>query len=392
MVEKVYNKDHKENKALFSDLKVTKKYSLYCNELDKAFGDKTYEQFYKDLVINKKIRSNNFKKLFEKQPEKGGIVRIEEPFDIKTFTICLKKMKQRQEEYEKRLKNPHPINLSPYKEYKKSIRKGNEAIKINLPEIPDIGKYNPSYDALRKHSFHPCFCSVDFKSYNTFRNENNNISSSDRVNTETGNTNVKSALMNSGYLTSIKTNYLPTSPNKCNKNYETNFYKKINNNKKAINNSFSTNEKNIEKNFTSSFGENNHCLNFDSYTKRIPMIKKSIYNTNVDITDTVPSYCLPKYCRGNVDFNKVSSNFKIKSYFEQISKSNTNPPLGLYQPKYDYVSKKTVDVFLDKKPARPKKQVQFKKIIFDYDKPSEYLIAPSLNEINGGIEFNDITK
>ena len=86
----VYRKDHKENMKLFRDVKSHPKYSMYGTELNRVFGDRSYDEFYKGLLENKKIRVNNFQKMFEKPVVKGGIKKIEEPFDIKIFTSCLK--------------------------------------------------------------------------------------------------------------------------------------------------------------------------------------------------------------------------------------------------------------------------------------------------------------
>ena len=97
-VDKVYRKDHKENVKLFRDLKSHKKYSVYGSELNRVFGDKSYDIFYNDLLYKKKKHINNFTKLFEKPVVKGGLKEYEEPFNIKIFKECLKSMKIKNEE------------------------------------------------------------------------------------------------------------------------------------------------------------------------------------------------------------------------------------------------------------------------------------------------------
>ena len=38
--------------------------------------------------------------------------------------------------------------------------------KIYLPEVPDVGRYNPSYDILRKHTYQACFSTSNFHDFN----------------------------------------------------------------------------------------------------------------------------------------------------------------------------------------------------------------------------------
>ena len=173
--ELIYRKDHKENMKLFRDVKSQKLYSIYATELNRVFGERTYDQFYKGLLENKKIRINNFKKMFEKPVVKKGIKNIEEPFDIKIFTNCLKKMDKKSKEFIYKLKNRYFINSSFYKKLKeekekrKEKDKENDKFKIFLPEIPDIGRYNPNYDAIRTHAFYPILAPSDYDNFNKYK-------------------------------------------------------------------------------------------------------------------------------------------------------------------------------------------------------------------------------
>ena len=102
------------------------------------------------------------------------------------------------------------------------------------------------------------------------------------------------------------------------------------------------------------------------------------YNTENDLE--LPNYYTQKYIKGNIDFEKISSNKNIKSYFDEVSNKGKNPPLGFYQPKYDSIMSKTRDIYFVKKALPTSRQKQFKKIIYSYDVPYNYQIAPSLNE------------
>ena len=124
--------------------------------------------------------------------------------------------------------------------------------------------------------------------------------------------------------------------------------------------------------------KNNHCLKFENYTSRQSLTKKIPYNNENDIE--LPNYYTQKHIKGNIDFEKISSNKNIKSYFDEVSKKIKNPPLGFYQPKYNSIMNKTRDIYFVKKDIPTSRQRQFKKIIYSYDVPYCYQIAPSLNE------------
>ena len=124
--------------------------------------------------------------------------------------------------------------------------------------------------------------------------------------------------------------------------------------------------------------KDNHCLKFENYTSRKPLLKEIPYNTENNVE--LPNYYSEKYIKGNVDFNKLSSNKYIKSYFEEISNKVKNPPLGFYQPKYNSVMNKTRDIYFSKKALPSSRRRKFKKIIYSYDVPYNYQIAPSLNK------------
>jgi hypothetical protein len=124
--------------------------------------------------------------------------------------------------------------------------------------------------------------------------------------------------------------------------------------------------------------KNNHCLKFENYTSRKPLLKEIPYNTENDAE--LPNYYTQKYIRGNIDFNKISSNKKIKSYFEEVSNKFKNPPIGFYQPKYDSILNKTRDIYFYKKQLPSPRQKKIKQIIYSYNVHYNYEIAPSLND------------
>ena len=361
----IYKKDHKENIKLFRDIKSHPKYSIYATELNRVFGDRSYDEFYKGLLENKKSSINNFQKMFEKPVVKGGIRKIEEPFNINIFTSCLKKMDLKSKALEYKIKHPHILNSSHYK-YSKEVEKKLKilATKFRLPDIPDIGRYNPNYDSIRTHSFYPIFASSDYDYFNKYKK-----------NVYAHNTSLTKEPLPEENISKISikksrnfNEHLSTDPN-------------LNRSKESIDKSFKSSNFNISQLMsTSSFGDekNNHCLRFDSYSPRKDFIKKLFYNSNNINTST--NYGLFKNIRGNVDFNK-SSNSKYGSYFDEVVKISNNPPLGMYQPNYDFISKKTVNIFLDKKDPPSPKLTQLKKIITSYNISSQYKSVSGLNDL-----------
>ena len=361
--ERIYIKDHKENVKLFKDMKSKEKYSIYATELNRIFGERSYDHFYKNLFFNKRINVNNFKKMFEKSKNKGGLKRIQEPFDIKEFNFCMKKMELKKQQYEYKIKHPHKLKSSPYQKCKDLAEKKskNLAKKFTLPEIPDLGRYNPNYEAINTHSFFPSFSSLD---YDNFKKYKKNV-----------------------YAHDININKEINKENE----FKLKRYKSLKNNR-YNNDIFSYHSKNTEFNdsqsnisqylSTSSFGDekNNHCLKFDSYSPRKPLVNKVMYTIESNINKKANKR-LSRNIKGVIDFNRVS-NSNYGSYFDQIIRSIDNPPLGMYQPNYDCISKKTRNIYLGKKELTSKKMAQLKKILCNFNITTEYKLNPSLNSYN----------
>ena len=369
----MYNKDNRENIKMFKDLDPSKEYSNYSVELNRVFGEKTYGTFQKKLFENRKIRNDNFIKMFQKNESKNRIIKTEVPFDVKNFSIKLKEMKEKQEKIEYKLKHPREfLQKSPYKKFKEKKKKST-AKKLLPNRKPDVGKYNPCYDACTKHSFAPCFAAQNFEEFNNIKNSKKlspikHSYSSKKYNSVQKQKNINNR-QNNYY------EFLQTDPGSSNYKYWTK--NNYNNTKKT----HDRNNMNILENLNSTFGDEktNHCLKFASYTPRKSIEKEIAYNT--DIQDEEINYWSPKYLRGNVEFNKNST--KVISYFDKVVKNSTNPPLGAYYPKYDCIFKKTVDVFLNKKQKKQhtsSEKLKLQKLMHSYDVSSDYKMVTALNE------------
>ena len=363
--ERIYWLDHRENLKLFKDIKAKEKFSIYASELNRVFGDRSYERFYKNLFTNKRIHLNNFKKMFEKPIIKGELRKIQEPFDIKEFNNCMKKMEKKNQEYEYKLKHPHNLKYSPYQKSKDlaELKKKISSKQFHLPDIPDIGRYNPNYQSINTHSFLPTFSSLN---YDDFKKYKKNVYAHDTLsninNIKKQNKKYKSNVNNFRRNQSLKNERFKTEFNYVGRNTE-----------------FNDSQSNISQYLsTSSFGDekNNHCLKFDSYSPRKPLINK-MYTTELLYNDKNKN-AISRNMKGVIDFNRIS-NSNFGSYFDEISRNNNNPPLGMYQPKYNFIEKKTVNIYLDKKEPISPKLAKLKKILCGFDISSEYKLAPGLN-------------
>ena len=481
MIDKIYENDNIENQQIFHDIEQAKKYSNYSLELNQTFGDKSYDRFYKGLMEHKKARGINFISIFQKPKNPTGIKTIEEPFNISEFKTALKNMKKKNDKLIYRIKNPYktrPKFKSVTKKENESEIKNNsinksekknktDNPKVYLPEVPDVGRYNPTYNVLDRHSYQVAFCQKSFNDFNkngikhnsrdifndhtkTDYNYNdkpftlemkkkfkkskikpisietlNNMSKTYNKNAKNQKENdIKKSIMSNHYNTSslfnsinVQTTNNSISKQNISSNMETNkSIGNINNNTQmtdsqiiirtngdihsrcpkhlskllmnninsslsfdeSLNNTDYFNISNTNLNLTS---KNNHCLKFETYTKRKPIIKKFNY-INEDFMDTeVYKSIHPAQDRICIEFNKLStSKEKQKCFFEYEANKNKNPPLGTYFPKFGHAFRKVIDIYIDKKsPPRSSKR-RLKEIILKYDVPSNYLLFDVLNK------------
>ena len=395
MINKIYRKDHLENIRIFGDIDQKKKYSLYSIELDRAFGDKSYGKFFQNLRENKKSKINSFKELFEKEKnEANNLKRFKErTFNPTEFKQALETMKKKTEQKEYRIKNPYKTRIAKnallsikstkfntlnagdlqnrkrriFNRFKKSNPKKKES-KIYLPDVPDLGRYNPSYDVLRKHTYQVCFTTKIFTEYNK---ENNKME--ERLiwnrNTISNMSNIKNIKLNknneicSKLKKILKKNYSfsKSKISKKNKSFDD-----LTENKGLLNMSYSP-------------FKNNHCLKFENYSDRKPMITKYLYRTE----KCYDPYKSPQTPSTNIciKFNKLSTSVnKEISYFDKIAQKNVNPPLGTYKPNYNAIFRNlTTNIYIDKKEPPPSKKIKLKKIMCSFNTPEKYQLFTSLN-------------
>ena len=379
----VYKNDRIENIKMFSDIQSPKGYSTYTMNLDKVFGEKSYDNFYKGLISPKQFKDNTFIKLFEKENSPQKIKKGEQIFNINQFKESLNNMKLKENEKSRKLKNPFneklrtTNNILLKKEFDKN--KNSKINKAYFPQVPEVGRYNPSYSIINKHIYQVTFGNIELKSYFD-RKENDDYNKTERNNIQISlKKNIKKNLIteinnNRQYSNTISTSH---SIIKNLKKMKNGGKKKFNKNGIIKNLKFNSKSEN-KSNYTKTYYENkNHCLKFELYTPRKPLSKEILYNTGFNFK--IPNYYTEKYIHGNVDFNKVSINIRKKSYFDQVPKKQISPPLGHYHPKFDSILNKTRDIYLVRKEIENTKKRKLNKIIYNYKKNSYYEIVTSLN-------------
>ena len=454
----LYRKDRKENIRIFSDLKTLKEFSSYNTDLNHVFGENTYNKFHKNLTEQRKIIGDNYISMALKPFVPTSYNKFEENFDPKEFESSLNNMKMREEILNNKVKNPYSERMKNSSSYllKKEIEKNkaNRIMKSFLPEVPEVGRYNPQYNSINKHSYRVFFGNKPTNRFNTLDNEivQNENDNSNTINDKENERNnrrfiIKSNSINRSkninYFNKINKNqisirkFLDKKPVKSNldsnriynlikldrnNNLRDNSSEKIltiknsnsisnisdnisNNNSFTLNNS-PRKEKTIKIRNNSDFknkskisinssieidkdnsldksigsrNDNNHCLKFETYTSRKPLAKTILYNT--DIKTELPNYYTSKYIKNNINYKKGKN---IMSYIEQIiSKKDQSPPLGFYQPKYNYVlSNIDKNIYLNRnKIMKDMVQNRLKKIFCNYNISEEYQTVPSLNKI-----------
>ena len=456
----IYQKDHKENLRIFNDLKAIKEFSSYSNDLNRAFGENCYNYFHRHLTEPKHLVGNKFFNIFQKKDNpktKARTKLFEEHFNLKQFEESLANMKLKDKilnekikfPYLERMKNSSNYQLKKEMEKYRNNNKQNKSFKSFFPEVPEVGRYNPQYNSINKHSYRAFFGNMPTNRFYTIDHEikkEKNKDSLELDNSEENSENLRPKIF-------IK-NHLHNKQNQNVINYHFSLKKLIENGQKQINdkiinrnenfntikknkseniftfknknnisitdnnssnNSFinspneekSKNSKNnstIEVDKNSSFNksvksnykrDNNHCLRFETYTSRKPLNKTIIYNT--DIRTELPNYYTSKYIKNNINFNKK---YNIPNYIEQAIIRDQNPPLGFYEPKYNYVFNNIdKNIYIYKKNMSDIARNKIKKVFCEYNISKDYQTVPSLNNqddekniMNADINKNDKSK
>ncbi len=349
------NNDRIENIKLFENIEKQDTFSKYTDELNRIFGDRSFDKFYDNLISNRRIYDDIFFQMFDKTHR----IKKFNNFDIKKYKHFITELKQeekKEEEKRKNFRNQFKFKKREIKDYSvksyDSDKKSNSKDKKFGP-IADIGRYNPNYNSIRKNE------PKIFISKNGFIpniNLKDNLSKRKKI----------------FFSSPSEPNIIKTDNNNINNNKQKN---KILN-KRQRNNSevLLTTQNSKFKNSFLNMNKTNHALRFSKYTNRKPLIIDSNNNFS-DSNNHIINSKSQNNIKGLIEFNKMSSNLKMNSY---IINNEDFPPLGAYEPKYDFIRTKSPDFFISKKPIK-EKQIKLKKILSEYNVPLQYKLITNLN-------------
>ena len=341
------NNDRIENIKLFENIEKQDTFSKYSDELNRIFGDRSFDRFYDNLLSNRRIHDDIFFKMFDKTNKYQKFSK----FDLKKykhFITELKHEEKKEEEKRKNFRNQFKFNKREIKDYSvksfDSDKQSNSREKKFSP-IADIGRYNPNYNSIRKNE------PKIFISKNGFVP---NIKLKDNI----------SKRKKIFFSSPSESNIIKNKNNNINNIKE----KKVINIRQRNNSEILLTTQNSKfKNTFLNNNKSNHALRFSKYTKRKPLI--------IDSNNNIVNSKSQNNIKGLIEFNKMSTNLKMNSY---IVNNDEIPPLGAYEPKYDYIRTKSPDFFISKKPVI-EKQIKLKKILCEYNVPIEYKLITNLN-------------
>ena len=100
-------------------------------------------------------------------------------------------------------------------------------------------------------------------------------------------------------------------------------------------------------------------------------------NNNLTVRDSTSFYRI----KGNVNFDKISNNKNIGSYFEEFAKKRTSPAVGTYRPNYSPIFNRTTNIIFHNKIKNGKNMRQkFHKVIASYNQTIQYELFDILNK------------
>ena len=387
--------DRKQNINLFNDLSDTQNFSKYSKELNKVFSFYSYKKFLKGLE-EKKITSN--KDTLEGVFNSSNSTKIKKykEFDIEKFKLNLKKMKIKELALHTKKKQYYDNILLNRKLLLNSTK--NRLLKIKnkekLFEVPGIGKYNPKYDAISKHTFQVVFERQNYYDFNNINTDKNSsldkTKSSFRVKTVNANSTCEryfktfektiNRVQTQSKMITLNKNKDTISKNKklkYNKTLTDNFsdsetqMKTIQNmvqkNKDKVANNLDLNNFNVNKKklFFPKFKKKNESkINRTNYIISNSYSKKDkIYNNakirNKNISNELSIKDIISNLKKNITKNK---NNGIPN--KQNAKNNNNSPLGIYEPNYSPIFSRTSSNFLTR---RKKNNIKMKLFINLYN-------------------------
>ena len=260
------------------------------------------------------------------------------------------------------------------------IKKKREKEKKILP--PGLGRYNPKYKSIEKHTQRVIFSFKNFTKFNKAYNQKLMIK--ERKIKEEDNE-LKAKIENiKKRLKRFNFKYKKNKNNKGkNENEKTTSKTERIENNKDIPNLFqntAVSKKSRNKENDIYHNKGNHVFKFETYTSRKPLLNQTTYEGDNSFK---MSYSMQNL-KGNVIFNKNNKGLS-RNYLEEIIKNKKDvPSIGFYRPNYSYVTAKTVDIYFNGKKDQKEniKYCKLKKILGNYNVRGEYELFKFLNSSN----------
>jgi hypothetical protein len=371
------------------------------------YKDFTFSTFYNNLKnYSQKLKSSNINSIFsiKNNPKKSKIIN-EKQFDFKKIKIAIEKMKEKEKilkqkrdhPYTERSLHSHPIYTlvkDRIKSKEREEKRFRSKFRSNKTYAPELGRYNPSYKAVNKHLHQVIFSLKNFEEFNNVINQKmslyriniNNISLSTSRSRQS-----KTDTKLSNHIKRVnKTQTLNVTKTKRNSRI-LNYKESKNNLNKNLFYNTSIPKANKMTNEGRNNNKNNHCLRFETYCSRKPLINPIFYKTEFNFKEQDSS--TPRIIKGNVEFDKISSDKNSKNFIDKIVYNRKDTPsIGFYRPNYTLISKKEKDVIFDKEKKSKKnlKITKLKKILTKYHVRGEYELFNILNINNHEISKEKI--
>lgn len=222
MTDKILKDDIIDNIKLFSDLKTQTEYSTVSKELNSKFKDLTFSKFYTNLKNYKnKLKICNVNSIFSltSRTKKKDQNQNQKEFDISKIMLALQRMKERDDESKEKIDHPYTEKLKHSipiytllkdrirNKERQRIRYFNKYNNINKSVTPEVGRYDPSYEIIKKRTHQVIFSLKNYKEFNNEFKQENNIK-----NKKLNNKNISSKICNLPlfeiYLKNLEMNYL----------------------------------------------------------------------------------------------------------------------------------------------------------------------------------------
>ena len=255
---------------------------------------------------------------------------------------------------------------------------------------PDLGRYNPKYKSIEKHSQRVIFSFKNFTKFNKAFNQKLMIKKrklkeeNKMLETKIENMKKKLKALNYKFKKKQKQKQKEKKEKKEQLFYNLKTEKNENNNNINViphlfhNTAVTKKSRNKEDNlYKINTTKDNHCFKFETYTDRKPLLIKTEYKGDNEFHNSLSTKSIKK----NIHNKKIKQSYSRNFIERVIEEKKYIPSIGFYRPNYSYVNTKTRDIYFDgrKEAKNNKKYFKLKKILGNYNVNEEYELFHFLN-------------